>query len=277
MRYGLFIVTLVISFVLVRPGSANAEPRLDVHLSAQELLIGESVSLQVQLEWQRQSGDYRLEFPVLNLKNLSVLNRGKSQEIFKRFDEEWVRNTLLWELQAPALGESAIAPFEIRYLDPGTGEAGGLLVGEQRMMVRKPLWYLNGWLWAAAAFVGIIAVFAAYRRMNPPAIPEKVLPPVTPEEQCRQLLKEIDDYGGVAVPRNLIEDLDRQFQDYLKDVCIEEGDNTPLRSISNRFRHAKYSGVALTRNDYLGLKKELMHYVDGKRVVEALMQEEEKV
>ncbi|MDP3920839.1 MAG: hypothetical protein Q8R76_08550 [Candidatus Omnitrophota bacterium] len=275
MRYGLLILALTTSLLFVQQGSADAEPRLDVQLSANELLPGESVSLRVELEWRRGSGNYQVEFPDLKLTNLSVSNRGKSQEIFKRSNEDWVRDTLRWELKAPLSGVSMIAPFEIRYLDAETGEAGELFVREQRLTIRKLVWYENIWMWFGAAFVAMMAGLLVYRRMHPHAVPEVVVAPPTAEERCMQLIREMDGYSGVVVPRDLMEQLDQQFHEYLRDFHVEEKGEKHLIAITNRFHQVKYSGMSLTREDFLSLKNELMHYVDGKRVVGAQMQKEE--
>lgn len=266
--------------------SAQAEPQITSSIDPQKVTVGESLVYEIKIEWDKAEGQFNFALPSIQFTNLSLLRQGESEETARIGDQDRRRKTFSFILAPVQKGEGIIHPLNIPYVSQEGLPGGTLKTPEYRLAIKggkNPSSILLIAIGSTAA-IGISVMLSGFLRkrsakhpVNPE--PEKENPSIV---KLRQLFDEVnnEDY------RRLLSDASSSFRSFLaetygipyrssteiemlselqqKDLPREE--LTALTRLLNELHNTKFTGSSATRNDFDQLNRQLIAFIEGKKV-----------
>lgn len=266
LRSGLWLVLVCICGA----APASADPTFKVSLSKDKLRPGAAAVLSIQASWPKSEAQYRFAIPEFLMTNLSIANRGESQESFAAGGEEWVRKTFTFELTAGKPGPARIEIFTIPYVDPLLQKNGAFEHPALDLLVGKPtIFTLRNLAWVSASGFGILGMIVlaglfTRRRKPAPAADKPHIPMPAAVEAAQE-----DPFKFRPMSDLSISELSAQFRSFLTESyklpvppsateeeikrCLERTDisREEMRHITGLLKElndAKYSGLGSPRD-----------------------------
>lgn len=252
------------SFVFFFLGFAQAEPQLEVNLkSSKAVKAGESFPFLVQVTWKSVEGDYRFPKPELALENLTVEAMGEANETFQKDGEEWKKKSFRFDLKPLWPGKAKIQPLRINYLDPSQQRSGYLEGGTLELKVSHDyaqFYRISPVMIGLLTVVGILGGWILTRQVKKK---EKTAP-------SAELTLEDRTLGQLIAKRQDLSEVAKVFRAYVGEKNrgqISSEELKTLKRIFDTLEEWQYSGFHESREERERLYSEIVHYVEGKKVI----------
>lgn len=284
-RQGLFVFCLI--WLVTDP--VFAEPQIQVRLQPfAKVKVGEACHLVLEVSWKTVEAEYRFPVPEIFLEQLALEELGESNEIFRKEGEEWRKKTFRYGLRALKPGKGRIQAFRLSYVDPVRSLGGHFEIPAREIKIvpdRSGFYWIASW---TAVIVGTIALtagcFLRQRSRRSGAVPAS-------ESRLEdRYVSQIQALRGKATAtgatREKILEVGKLFRAYLSEKHsltsgiltsretvakleghLPSGELKSLKIIFDKLDEGRYSSSAQSLGEWPQLFDELIHYIEGKRIV----------
>ncbi len=285
-----FKLQSVLFFVLLLGHAAalSAAPEIQAKLTPQQIPLGETATLQIAIEWPQTEAQYKYMIPTFILNNLEVHQQAEAQEYFIQEGANWVRKTMTFILKPKAAGKGVVERFRFSYIDPAVQKGGNQELGPFEIRI-LPAAGQNGFKFFPWGIAALAAVFGLgvwcvlrFRRNGPHATAVSGPKPLQRElarlhvmqtqqaEGTRQaslqeaheiFTKVLTEFYGLS-PAETVES---EILKALEKKGLAREEIKSIRNLSERLIEAKYSGSQFSEDDFNGLCREMMQFVESRQ------------
>ncbi len=278
---------LLVLLLTITASCLWAVPQFEAAVSTHEPKLGDSVKLKVEAVWPKSEGDYTFTNSPIQLDNAALLRQGEAQEVFRKNNTDWIRKTLLYEVNPQKNTSVRIGSFSINYVNSVNAQSGIFAVPAFDLHIRPPSQhFMILAAWGAGLLIltcSSLALFYARRKKNRKMDQSAHAP--TLEDICIAKLGQITDESILQAPDKTLAILSMLFREYATryyqipqktemGICealrkhphVSPEELKSIQQIGNYFQHMKFAGEKIGAKEIRTLRDNIYAFVYGKNI-----------
>ena len=260
---------------------ALAKPEMELNLDPpHRVKMGQRCQFTVDLKWRRSEGDYFFTKPEFSLEGMKVEEMGESNEIFQKGGEAWSHKVFRFLLEPLHTGKGRIHPFRVKFLNPMNPEEGYLEVPGSELKIVADRSKLYRGVGAAAGILALAGAFTWVLRARfgkKSAGPEETGPTLEGRyvSSLNQASLSKDTFEGGKIFLSYLTEkyalgkspiTAGEIVKKLQGKVVSEELKT-LKALLERLDESHYATRGLSSSEGRDLYREMIHFIEGKKVV----------